>query len=54
MKIMIFNKTYDCRILPSMSCRMCIMRDSDCSKVSPSFCIRYGGFRLSNTKIFTL
>lgn len=55
MKILLFNKAYKIYVNPSNPCQECILdRGYICSKIPVQFCIEYGGFQLSDTKIFTL
>lgn len=56
MKMMLFNNTCTSLNSPSTPCRTCILRlkPSSCRKIPAWFCIKYGGFQLSDTKIFTL
>lgn len=55
MKILLFDKTYNVYVNPSNPCRECVIKKSKvCSKIPAEFCIKYGGFQLSDTKIFTL
>lgn len=56
MKIMMFNEVYNGHISPSNPCCECIFdrRGKICSKIPAAFCIEYGGFQQSDTKIFTL
>lgn len=56
MKIMIFDNVYDAGANVTSPCRECTLsRDPICPKIPASLCIELGGgFRPSNTKIFTL
>ena len=55
MKIMLCNKTYDCHINPSNPCRRCTLKYTTiCAKIPTQLCIPGGGFKPSDTKIFTL
>jgi hypothetical protein len=54
MKILLFNKAYKLHINPSNPCSECIMKGNVCIKMPAEFCIEYGGFQSSDTKIFTL
>lgn len=56
MKIMLFNKeAYNANINPSLPCRKCKLKGTEiCSKISATFCVNYGGFQPSDSKIFTL
>ena len=54
MKVMIFDKGYNACVNPSYPCRECALKGGVCGKISAAFCIEYGGFQSSDTKIFTL
>jgi hypothetical protein len=55
MKMLLFGKPYKIYVNQSNPCCECILdRDGGCSKISAVFCIKYGGFASSDTKIFTL
>lgn len=54
MKILLFDKTYNVYVNPSNPCRECVIKGKVCLKIPAEFCIKYGGFQLSDTKIFTL
>lgn len=54
MKILLFNKPYNSYPNPSNPCRECILNgDRMCLKMPAVLCL-YGGFKQSDTKIFTL
>ncbi len=54
MKILLFNKAYDIYVNPSNPCHKCLMDGETCSNIPVAFCVEYGGFQPSDTKIFTL
>lgn len=55
MKIMLFGKTYDCLISTFNPCRRCILKyNTICIKIPSRLCMSGGGFKQSDTKIFTL
>jgi hypothetical protein len=53
--MLLFGKPYKIDVNPSNPCQECILNRSNmCSKIPAAFCIEYGGFQSSDTKIFTL
>lgn len=54
MKMMLRDRTYNCGVISSNPCYMCTLKNSGCSNLSIEFCVKYGGFQPSDTKIFTL
>lgn len=55
MKILLFDKAYETSVDTFNPCRKCVLnKGKTCSKIPAAFCREYGGFRSSDTKIFTL
>lgn len=52
---MFLNKVYAARVhLGKNPCKLCMYSSTNCLHIPTDICAQYGGFQLSDAKIFTL